>query len=82
MKTVLQSILAAFLGSATAAIAAEGAATGGTSPLVIFFLTFFALVVVFQLVPGLLLFVSALRALFSGARKQAPAADGEPDKTS
>jgi len=82
MKTALRFAVAAFLASATTALAAEGSALGGSSPLVIFFLAFFALIVVFQLIPGLLLFFSALRALFSGARKELQGAEGKSDKSS
>lgn len=81
MRHVLQQIVPAFLGSATVAVAADGATTGGTSPLTIFFLVFFALIVAFQLVPGIMLFISVLRGVFSSSRKRA-VASGEDDKPS
>jgi hypothetical protein len=67
------------LGSATAAVAAESTSGSGTSPLVILFLAFFALVVASQLIPGVILFVAALKGVF-GKRVAHP--EAETDKPS
>ncbi len=63
---------AALVGIASQALAASGGKTEGSSLLVILFLTFGALIVVFQLIPGVLLFVSMIKGLF-GKGKEAVA---------
>jgi hypothetical protein len=83
MRNAIRSVIPAILASATAALAADGTQAGGLSPLLIFFLAFFALIVVFQLIPGLLLFFSMLRGLFSPAsRKTAATVGAKPDEPS
>lgn len=64
MRTLTRQIVPAILGSATAAFAAENTSSSGTSPLTVLFLAFFALVVAFQLIPGVILFISALKGVF------------------
>lgn len=83
MRHAIRSLIPALLGSATAAVAADGAQTGGTSPLLIAFLAFFALIVVFQMIPGLIMFFSMLRGLFSpAARKKTAVAGADTEKSS
>lgn len=64
MRTLSSQIVPALLGSATVAAAAENTSSSGTSPLTILFLAFFALVIAFQLIPGVILFISALKGVF------------------
>lgn len=51
----------------TPALASKNAETMGGGLLVLLFLGFGAIIIVFQLIPGLLLFVSMLKGLFVGA---------------
>ncbi len=51
------------------ALAADGGFVKGTSILVILFLGFAALIIVFQFIPGLVLFVSMLKGLFPRPKK-------------
>lgn len=75
MKTTMRA-LAAILATSTAALAASGAESEGNGFLVTLFLAFGALVIVFQLIPGLLLFGSMVRGLFSRPdREAAPGAE-------
>lgn len=50
--------------------AADAAADGNSSLLLTLFLGFFALIVVFQLVPAVLLFSGMVKGLFSGQNKE------------
>lgn len=70
MKTTLKLMLVALvLGSSTVVHAA--AADGATMGLGAFlFLGFLALILVFQMVPGLILFYSMLKGLFSPAAEE------------
>lgn len=77
MRTLIHQIIPAILGSATAAVAAESASGSGTSPLTIIFLAFFGLVVAFQLIPGVILFISALKGVFG---KRAAHTEAETNK--
>ncbi len=52
------------LGIADQVLAASGGKTEGSSILIILFLTFGALIIVFQLIPGVILFVSMIKGLF------------------
>lgn len=52
------------------AFAADSAAGGSSSLLLTLFLGFFALIVVFQLVPAVLLFSGMVKGLFSGQNKE------------
>lgn len=57
--------LIALLGIACQAMAASGGKTEGSSSiLIILFLTFGALIIVCQLIPGVILFVSMIKGLF------------------
>lgn len=64
MKT-LTNIIAMLLIACSSAIAASGAESEGNGLLVTLFLGFGALIIAFQLVPGLILFGSMLKGIFS-----------------
>jgi hypothetical protein len=83
MKNILKSALVVLLGSSTTALAAGSAETGGLSWMVILFLVFGGLILVFQLIPGFLLFLSMLKGFFSASSKDTVPAvgskgDGKP----
>lgn len=68
-RTLLNSLIALFAFSSTAfAAGSTGAGEGGL--LVALFLGFFALIVVFQLVPAALMMFGMLRGLFGRDRKE------------
>lgn len=76
MKSITRII--AVLGATTSlAIAGEGAETNGSSLLVILFLGFGALIIVCQLIPGLVLFCSMIKGLFSRSVKKSMPVTGE-----
>lgn len=77
MRSFVHQIIPAILGSASVAIAAESSSHSGLSPLTIAFLSFFGLVIVFQLIPGILLFISALKGVFG---KRAARTETESDR--
>ncbi len=64
MGTMMRSILALLI-SAAPALAAGAQEGKGSGLLLVLFLGFGALIIVFQLIPGLVLFVSMIKALFS-----------------
>jgi hypothetical protein len=64
MKTTINT-LTALIAAATPALAASGAESEGNGFLVTLFLAFGALVIALQLIPGLLLFGSMIRGIFS-----------------
>jgi hypothetical protein len=66
MKTLIGTLLAA-VGWVTPALAAGGSIATGSTVLLILFLGFFALIIVFQFIPGLVLFFSMLKGLFKAA---------------
>jgi hypothetical protein len=70
MRTLITTILVT-LGWVAPALAAEGGATKGSSLLLILFLGFAALIIVFQFIPGLVLFFSMLKGIFTAAPKKA-----------
>lgn len=59
-----------------AALAASGAETEGNGFLVTLFLAFGALIIVFQLIPGLVLFGSMLKGLFTRSAPENSSAEG------
>jgi len=69
MKTFMATLLAT-IGWVPTALAATGAVVKGTSILIILFIGFVALIVVFQFIPGLVLFLSMLRGLFTTSPKK------------
>jgi hypothetical protein len=72
MKTLLRT-LTATLALVVPALAANGSEPEGSGLLIILFFGFGALIVVFQLVPGLVLFVTMVKELFTPAPKKATA---------
>jgi hypothetical protein len=68
MKT-LRTVLTVLISSATTAFAASGAQSQENGILVYFFLGFFALIIVSQLVPALILFIGMVRGVFSPSEK-------------
>lgn len=73
MKRTLLSTLIALFTMSSSAFAAAPAGGGEGNILVILFLGFFALIVVFQLVPAALMLVGMLRGLFGRDRKEVKA---------
>lgn len=69
MKRTLLSTLIALFASSSSAFAAGAADGGEGNILVILFLGFFAMIIVFQLVPATLMLVGMLRGLFGRDRK-------------
>jgi len=71
MKRILQSTLIALTSLSSSAFAAEATGTGEGSLLVAMFIGFFALIIVFQLVPATLMLIGILRGLFGRDQKRA-----------
>ena len=71
MKRILQSTLITLTGFSSSAFAAEAAGAGEGSLLVALFLGFFALIILFQLVPATLMLIGVVRGLFGRDQKQA-----------
>ena len=69
MGTMLRTLLVT-LAMVTPALAANGNAVKGSSILLILFLGFGALIVVFQFIPGMVLFFSMLKGLFTAASRK------------
>jgi hypothetical protein len=70
MGTLMRTVIL-ILASVTTALAANGSVVKGSSILLILFLGFAALIIVFQFIPGLVLFATLLKSLFTGAPKKA-----------
>jgi len=70
MGTLMRTVIV-ILASATTALAADGSVVKGSAFLIILFLGFAALIIVFQFIPGLVLFATMLKSLFSRAPKKA-----------
>ncbi len=70
MKTLIRTAVV-MLASVAPALAAGGSEGKGSGILIILFLGFAALIILFQFIPGLVLFASMLKGLFSSARKKA-----------
>lgn len=68
MKT-LRMMATMMAGSASAAYAAAGTPEGETGILTYFFIGFFALIVVSQLIPAMILFFGLVKGLFSKEAK-------------
>jgi hypothetical protein len=71
MGTLMRTVIVIILASATTAHAADGSVVKGSAFLIILFLGFAALIIVFQFIPGLVLFATMLKSLFSRAPKKA-----------
>ncbi len=73
MRTTMKNVLITLLiGGASVAFAASGAESDENSLLLGLFLGFGALIIVFQLFPGAMLFYSMVKGLFSSAEKESP----------
>ncbi len=68
MKT-MKLLAAMILGSTSAAYAASNAQSDGAGILTYLFIGFFALIIVSQLVPAVILFVGMVKGLLSGTKK-------------
>lgn len=70
MKTVSATIFSLAI-TATQALASAGSSDGESlSLLATFFIAFGALIILFQFIPGILLFFAMLKGLFSSAEKK------------
>lgn len=69
MRTLINAILVT-LGWVAPALAANEGLAKGSSFLLLLFLGFFALIVVFQFIPGMVLLVSMLKGVFSSATRK------------
>jgi len=69
MRTLMRTVIVT-LASVAPALAANGSEVKGISILLILFLGFAALIIVFQFIPGLVLFVSMLKGLFTQSQKK------------
>lgn len=71
MKTIVRNSLIALLTFSSAAYSASGAGDTQGGFLLSLFIGFFALILVFQIVPAFLLFVGMIRGLISQDSKEA-----------
>ncbi len=76
MKSIARILSAVTVGSATSAFAASGAESDGMGIVTILFLGFGALIVMFQLFPGVMLFCSMVKGLMSKAEPDTAKAKG------
>lgn len=74
MKT-MRLMISMVAGSASAAFAAAGTHSEGAGILAYFFIGFFALIVVTQLVPAMILFFGLVKGLFARPEKTSVKAD-------
>lgn len=73
MKTVYATIFSVAI-TATQALASAGSSDGESlSLLATFFIAFGALIILFQFIPGILLFYGMLKGLFTSAEKKSTA---------
>jgi hypothetical protein len=68
-KYMVLYAIAVLIGSASSALAASDGKTEGSGVLIILFLAFGALIIVFQLIPGVFMFVSMVKGLFGKEKK-------------
>ncbi|GAB7026916.1 hypothetical protein [Geotalea toluenoxydans] len=80
MKSTIKNALLAFMGSISTAFAANGAEKTEPSLLLYLFLGFGALIIVFQAIPGIMLFFSMLKGIFVAPKERVLAK--KSDKTS
>ncbi|MFO7765383.1 MAG: hypothetical protein R6V33_03005 [Pelovirga sp.] len=71
MKSIVLNSLMIMVGLSSTAVASETAGAGEGGFLIALFLGFFALIVVFQLVPATLMLIGILRGLFGRDQKEA-----------
>jgi len=74
MKT-LRMLMTMVVGSASAAYAAAGTHNDGAGILAYAFIGFFALIVVSQLVPAMILFFGMIKGVFAGKEKTSVSVD-------
>jgi hypothetical protein len=80
MGTLMKTLLVT-LASVAPALASNGGEGKGSSLLLILFLGFAALIIVFQFIPGLVLFLTMLKGIFTAAPKKVSATSpGGPGK--
>jgi hypothetical protein len=70
MRTLVRALILT-LTSVAPAFAADGSVVKGSTFLLILFLGFAALIIVFQFIPGLVLFTTLLKSLFTRVPKKA-----------
>jgi len=70
MKNTLRNTLVALITFSSSAFAAENAGAGEGSLLLSLFIGFFALIVVFQLVPATIMLIGMLRGVFGRDQKK------------
>ena len=70
MRTLIRTLIL-ILASVAPAFAANGSEAKGSTFLLVLFLGFAALIIVFQFIPGLVLFATMLKGLFTKAPKKA-----------
>lgn len=80
MKTLIRLSVAMLL-SAGSAFASAGGEASAMSPMVVMLLFFGGLIITFQLIPAIFLFVSMVKAVASTFRKTAPAAAETGEKS-
>ncbi len=71
MKKIINLVFAGLVVSGSSVFAAEATGAGEGSLLVSLFVGFFALIIVFQLVPATLMLIGMLRGIFSRDEKKA-----------
>lgn len=71
MKTTVRLFVSILAGTASAAYATPGAATEGGGFLAYLFVGFFALIIITQLVPAMILFFGMVKGLFTQEKKEA-----------
>jgi hypothetical protein len=70
MKPVIRNILALSLFSASSAIAASGAESDGNGLLLSMFIGFAVVIVAFQFLPGILMFLGMTKGIFSSRKSE------------
>jgi hypothetical protein len=70
MKPIIKTILAISLFCATSAIAASGAENDGNGLLLSMFIGFAAVIVAFQFLPGILMFLGMTKGIFSSRKSE------------
>jgi hypothetical protein len=79
MRTLMITVIMT-LASVAPAFAASGNEGKGNGVLLVLFLGFAALIIVFQFIPGLVLFASMLKGLFTSAQKKSGSLPGAPGR--
>lgn len=74
MKPAIRKILALSLCSASSAFAASGAESDGTGLFFWLFIGFAAMIVAFQFLPGIMMFIGMAKGLFTSTAKESEVA--------